>query len=357
MKHKYLRILAFACVVSVLVIAAVTVSMQQTAVRVRYESPALGTVWAQDELSHHVMLVNQTSEPLEISHFYTSCGCTSVKPDKLTIAPKSSATIDVLINTLDGKLITNIGIPTPRSFAIRPQLEDGSFLHKLELAANIRSPIAVDPTKLRFVEPLIPQHRSAPLTVGLTVCPEICALEPINDDPRIDVTCDPIEKGACRLNVAFNGNSTVGPLKAVVGLRPKLRDESYLPRLSLHVFGNITPDLVLDPAVIYVPENRRSVPLSSGKEFKSIKFVVASRSGAALNGLRIATNREPQYLGEPLVRGIGTSNATVEVDLRAPDERATTVVVSVEAQVEGQNVNPSLELPVILTQSGTNRML
>ncbi len=59
----------------------------------------LGEIWEAKQHAHELPIENRTRQPVTITQFATSCGCISVVPDSLTLAPSETRRVTVNVDT------------------------------------------------------------------------------------------------------------------------------------------------------------------------------------------------------------------------------------------------------------------
>jgi hypothetical protein len=318
---------------------------------VAYYAAGFGTEWAQDEIRSSVTITNQTGRPLEIARFQTSCACTKVVPEILTIAPHDSSEVEVIVNLASVGFVGALDSPNeskPASFVVTPRLKSGQRLEALQLSGLVKPPFSAHPSRIQVDPPLVTGQRSEAASVVIEMSPGVKSVEATSNVPYLEVASRPLDEGLSSLVLTFTGKAPAGPISSVVSVRPVKEDGTVLPALSLAVRGRVINDIFVEPSVLHVggPLGREN----TGGESNTTglpTFVLASRSGLPLNDVHVVAKGAPESVSfSTEVTRVEPDKVTVRLNLKDRPKTGQVIHLAIDGEIAGRV--DRIELPVIV---------
>ncbi|MEX2317566.1 MAG: DUF1573 domain-containing protein [Pirellulales bacterium] len=318
---------------------------------VAYFAADFGTEWAQDEIRRSVTITNQTGRPLEIARFQTSCGCTKVVPDSLTLASHEAAEVEVVINLASVGFVGALDSPDeskPASFVVTPRLKSGQRLEALQLLGMVKPPFSAQPHSIKVDPSLVTGQPSEAGSVLIEMSPGVKAVEATSNVPYLEVAARPLGERRSSLILTFTGQALPGPVSSVVSVRPVKEDGTVLPALSLAVQGRVINDIFVEPSVLHVGgplghENTSGESNPTGWP----TFVVASRSGLPLNNVHVVAKHSPESVSlSTEVTRVQPDKVSVRLNLKERPKTGQVIHLAIDGEIAG--IVHRIELPVIL---------
>lgn len=219
----------------------------------REESLSFGEIWETADFAWTLTLENPTSETVSIDSLEASCGCTSPKPNQLTIAPGSSADVRLKI---DFAPRTNEDPSAPISnFAVHvtPKFRRG----EAKLAGKGWSVHGRVRRALKPSERSILFGRTSRLVQGGDMPSETITATELQPLQGIEASCDPpllaaevLPAGTDRLyRVRLTPRSDLPPglFRSTIYLRPVTLAGVRLPAVGVKVEGEILAPVIAIP--------------------------------------------------------------------------------------------------------------
>lgn len=219
----------------------------------REESLSFGEIWETADFAWTLTLENPTSETVSIESLEASCGCTSPKPNQLTIAPRASAEVRLKI---DFAPRTNEDPSAPVSeFAVHvtPKFRRG----EAKLAGKGWSVRGRVRRALKLSERSIVFGRTSQLVQGGDMPSEIITATAIQPLQSVEASCDPpllsaeVEQadvdGLYRIRVMPRPDLPAGLFRPTVYLRPVTLEGERLPAIAVKAEGEILAPVIAIP--------------------------------------------------------------------------------------------------------------
>jgi len=199
-----------------------------------------GTALEGQHVTHDFVIKNSGRTELVITNVRTSCGCTVASPAKQHLSPGESVELPVTFDTSfqKGAKVREITIFTndPKS----PQTI-------VTLQGTVKLLVEADPSEINFDKVRFGSAANRELIISdLTGGKDFHIGSITNSNSNLKVTRSPRPDGkpGARLDVALLGSMPIGPFDDTIDVVSNRRP------LQVHVFGQITGDLNLEPAQI-----------------------------------------------------------------------------------------------------------
>lgn len=286
----------------------------------------LGEVWEEKGIAWRLPIHNQTTQRIEIHDIQQSCGCTDIKPRRLSIAAGETATIDLTLDLTHRTYSDSGQSRRPFSVALHPVLNPKSQPRlSWKLQGTIVSRVTLDKLAIDFGER--PIHGGTPVTLKVmatvhvpcqrleaAVKPEAAAVTviPQQDEPtefEIILAANPdLPPGKFQAEVQIftvspNGEKALGVTLPISGImQPEVRLLPSRLLLEAKPVGQMTeaivtlqaapdakvvvdhieidsPDLRVEPvAVEGIPAGRafrvRQKATKEGEQISEVRFVI-----------------------------------------------------------------------------------
>ncbi len=222
------------------------------------EALDFGDVWAQPNFQWTLPIQNPTGGDVEIVEFRSSCGCSSIQPEKLLIPAGRTMLVRVALD-LTTRDPQQLGLRS-RAFAteIVPVIKSGlpSQVH-WRLRGRVRPyPIVLSPTRVDFGESLVRGSSFPSRTVEVKCSEALASLVAECDESLARArVVQPIQAGSClHLEITPRTNLPAGEHAFKVKLKPVLRATaagSALPPLMLEVSAEVCNDVYVAPSTLW----------------------------------------------------------------------------------------------------------
>lgn len=263
---------------------------RQFPLRVLESDLDMGKVWVQDDYRHTLRVFNDSDHPITIDGFHTSCHCTSVDADLLTIPPGDFRSVDVSLDLLKYARDSEVD-DTRIELRLIPaaQVYPPSSWPVWTLIGEFVWPLRVSPARLHFAEPI---------SYGVEPPPGNLFVECESPYNQIDVQCDyahgcvtavdvapatdSLGLPHFQLNIRLRDDLPVGRFESQVLLFGAAPSHGRAPPIPLVVSGEVTADIEWDP--------KRLLLASQGRGSSDTRRVsVWTKSGAALTVTPLGT--------------------------------------------------------------------
>lgn len=238
--------------VSILVVAAAVVA----AASARAQAPAApakqpkveiadpvydyGTAYEGQFVSHVFEIKNAGTAPLDIRGVRTSCGCTTGAPSKDHLMPGEVSDLQVTFDTRSQK---GHKVRTISVFTNDPQ----SPSSVVTLQGNVKVQVEAEPSEINFDKVKLGGEASREVTITDLNGGKDFKVGPVtNSSPFIKVTQVPRKDGkqGAMVEVALVKGMPIGQFDDTVNIMTNRQP------IQVHIFGQITGDLNLDPAQV-----------------------------------------------------------------------------------------------------------
>lgn len=248
MKASKLRVLLCAGSLALSLVSAIRLTCAQTAFdqanppRIEIANPVFnfGTALEGQHVTHDFVIKNAGKTELIITNVHTSCGCTVATPAKQHLAPGESVELPVTFDTSfqKGAKVREITV-----FSNDPK----SPQTIVTLQGTVKLLVEADPSEINFDKLRFGSTANRELVISdLAGGKDFHVGSITNSNPNLKVTQSPRPDGkpGARLDVALLGSMPIGPFDDTIDVVTNRRP------LQVHVFGQITGDLNLEPAQI-----------------------------------------------------------------------------------------------------------
>lgn len=262
----------------------------------------IGDVWDRDGISHTVMLLNETSRPIEIERLKSSCKCTDIEPDHLVVPPRQSRDVHLLLNLAGARgaraRATASAGPVPLSLDLLAFRKGTAEPVRFILSGRLHTAIDVKPRAIHFsAEKFL--DRSGPSEDVEVVCaPGVTGFSATCDPPFATVTANCVSKDqrAGSLHVVTvrpNDNLPLGPFDFDVRFRVNAGSDAFFVA-PLRVSGVVADDIEVLPSRVALGDAPLGACLSDRIVVASRRheafFVNAARDGDAACGVTLTTD-------------------------------------------------------------------
>ncbi len=305
--------------------AARAQSSQANAPRVEVNNPVynFGTALEGNFVEHVFELKNTGKSDLTISGVHTSCGCTAAAPSKKRLAPGDSADLKVAFDTRFQK---GTKVRTINVFTNDPQTPNLT----LTLQGEVKVEVVATPSEVSFGKVRYGSEATQQVVVGeLAKSKDFKVSAAKNASPNIRVTQASRKDGkpGADLEVRLLKTMPIGPfddtIEVVTSRRP----------IQVHIFGQVTGDLALDPAQIsfgIVPRGQGSLRMlkltNQGATPVQVTGVTSSNQSVAAKVEPIAPGKEYKITVE-LRKGTPNGQLRGEIAIKTNDPRQATLTV------------------------------
>jgi hypothetical protein len=310
MKATNLRIFTCTTALAISLAWALTFAGAQSAFdqanppRIEIANPVFnfGTALEGQHVTHDFVIKNAGKTDLIITNVHTSCGCTVATPAKKHLTPGESVELPVTFDTSfqKGAKVREITIFTndPKS----PQTI-------VTLQGSVKLLVEADPSEVNFDKVHSGSSANRDLVVSdLTAGKDFHVGSITNSNSNIKVARSPRADGkpGVKLEVALLGSMPIGPFDDTIDIVTNRRP------LQVHVFGQVTGDLNLDPAQIsfgIVPHGQSALRIVK----------LTNDSGRPVQVTAVSsTNQSVDAKVEPIAAG-KAYKITVELRRNTPD--------------------------------------
>lgn len=219
----------------------------------REESLSFGEIWETADFAWTLTLENPTSEAVSIESLEASCGCTSPKPNQLTIAPGSSAEVRLKIDFAPRTNENPSAAISDFAVHVTPKFRRG----EAKLAGKGWSVHGRVRRALRPSERSIVFGRTSQLVQGGQMPSETVTATALQPLRRVEASCDPpllstaVERadadGLFQIRVTPRPNLPPGLFRPTVYLRPVTLEGERLPAIVVNVEGEILAPVIAIP--------------------------------------------------------------------------------------------------------------
>lgn len=309
----------------------------------------MGEVWEEKGISWKLPIRNQTPGRIEIHDLQQTCGCTDIKPRRLSIAAGETATLDLTLD-LTHRTYSDFGqARRPFSVVLYPVLNPKSRSRVgWKLHGTILSRVTVDPLAIDFGER--PIHGGTPVTQRVMATAHVpCQRLEVAVKPEVAaVTIFPQkdEKTIFEIILAANPDLPPGKFQADVRIFTVSPNGEKALAVTLPVSGIMQPEVRLLPARLLL----EAKPVGDMAE-AVVTMQAASDAKVAVDHIEIDS---PDVRVEPVtVEGIpagrafrvqqkvtktGEQVSEVRIVIRKPDKKLLTLPVQVCCRGEVNSV-------------------
>ncbi len=239
-----------------------------------------GTAIAQSDFVWKLPLENCSEHPIEIAGFERSCGCASVSPSMLTVAPGETRWLMLNLNLDARKDFLFSGGEREFSVELRPLLAK-SMTHgpPWRVAGVIQSPFRIAAYPLHFPANALVAGSEFP-ALEFTVEPRTPAKEwrvelaPIS--AKATVSCESRD-GAVRIALRPDAQLAPGTHEFRLSIAQVGAENRPLPAQTLSVTARVVPDVAIEPAYLRFDGASTGTP----------RVRLFSRSGADFEVVRV----------------------------------------------------------------------
>lgn len=262
-----------------------------------------GTVLEGQRVLHTFIIKNVGTKDLVLSGVKTSCGCTAAAPSKSRVSPGDESRIAVTFDTHFQKGHRERVIT---AYTNDPQTPAAT----MTLQGEVKVEVEATPSEVSFGKVHHGTEQSLQVTVGdLAGKSKDFKVGPLsNTSPSIKVTQEPRKDGkpGAILNVTLLKTMPIGPfddsIEVVNNRKP----------IQVHVFGEVTGDLTLDPAQVsfgIVPSKQSVVRI----------LRLTNQGPRAVNVLEVSSSNQSVIARVEPVKAGKEFKITVEVRRNTPD--------------------------------------
>ena len=213
-----------------------------------------GEAWEQPVFPWVIALRNRTEHPLTVQQVQTSCECTVVESQPVTLAPGQSQPLRLFLDIAPPE-----PQPLPRDFSVdltfRFRDDHHPPLTAVPLTAVLRgrvlaNPITVDPRDLNMGEAVVTNpstyERTIPLSLGAAAPQLQAAVEP---DVPVQVEYEAANGStSAELRISIDRDVPPGPFQFLVSLKTPTGDAPRRLALYLPVHGVVVDDILAVPS-------------------------------------------------------------------------------------------------------------
>lgn len=216
------------------------------------EALDIGEVWATSSFRAEIPLVNVTERTIVVNSFITSCNCTDISPQQLSIPPGGREVISLDINLLSLKSGT-VGAQSPFAVDLIPSVVPPGTSGKWTIRGQVKTPIVAAPTIVDFGDVFIgtPVHRDIHFICAKEVYDLSSSFE--GEGLRVHHSGPHGQEGRMRIiaDTAFlDPKSTPHRADGTLSLRFRLTNEARTLTLPIPVSAVFHRDIhILDPSV------------------------------------------------------------------------------------------------------------
>jgi len=230
-----------------------------------------GEVWEQEALKLTLPVTNTSARQIRIAGFRTSCSCTSIEPQELTIEAQSTHSLALTLNLTRSEPLTELAV---KDFAvhIRPIIldEPAALTFYWQIHGRIKYGIITHPSSLDFGEIVEGRPLSIPRLL-VKYDKHINRIEKLYESPGcpVQITKQINGDNECSFELSLSKNLPKGFFSSRVDLGAFSESGSQLSTLRLPISGTIVervhliPDTISCGAVRIGEESQATVVLQS----------------------------------------------------------------------------------------------
>ena len=213
-----------------------------------------GEAWAQDtEFRWELPITNNGKEPISVLRFETSCGCTSINPQTLSIEPGDIETVSLTLDLThqlddDGEKARVFGVD------IRPILASRSTAPVVwRVEGNVSDAFTMVPALIDFGNRLVHGQANVPRSVSVKYQEPLESLI-VEWDRRFGTIVAKLsndDKRRFTITAELNPELPVGSFDYRVAIRANTANGQSLPPLPLRVLGKVRQAVVVIPEVLH----------------------------------------------------------------------------------------------------------
>lgn len=217
----------------------------------------LGEIWETPEHAVVVPVRNVGSTPVTVAEFATSCDCSGVEPESVTIPPGSSAKVTVKLD-LTHRSPYQLGLAR-RTFSVRlDPVFQGDFAPTpgWEIRGTVRSRVSLEAASLAFADKCVRGGAPASRTVRATAHLPLLRLEVSAPQElasvRVETHSDP---GRYTLVITPNPDLPIGPFRFRVEVTAVVPDGTAYQCGGIDVSGEIQSPIRVLPRIVLLGEH------------------------------------------------------------------------------------------------------